>query len=252
MPRGACVSADAKLESPSAGPAIVGSGLVKTYGSGENAVHALAGVDVALQRGEFLCVMGPSGSGKSTLLHVLAGLLRPTRGTVLVAGVSLHDLADAEAARFRRRNLGLVFQFFHLIPTLTVEENIALSLLLEGHRLGEVREPVRALAEFLRLDHRLGHLPASLSGGEMQRVAIARALLARPQLVLADEPTGNLDSKAGDEILAYLRRACDERGVTTLLVTHDLRAASYSDRVLMLQDGRVSDEVRTGGALETE
>jgi putative ABC transport system ATP-binding protein len=233
------------LAPPSAGPSIVGSGLVVTYGSGANAVHALAGVDVSLQRGEFLCVMGPSGSGKSTLLHVLAGLVRPTAGKVLVGGTSIHDLPDAEATRFRRRNFGLVFQFFHLIPTLTVEENIALSLLLEGRRLAAVRERVRSLAEFLRLEHRLAHFPASLSGGEMQRVAIARALLAEPQLVLADEPTGNLDSKAGDEVLSLLRRACDERGVTTLLVTHDLRAASYSDRVLMLQDGRVADDVPT-------
>jgi putative ABC transport system ATP-binding protein len=229
------------------GPSIVGTALVKSYGSGSNAVRALDGVDVALQRGEFLCVMGPSGSGKSTLLHVLAGLVRPSAGKVLIGGIPIHELADADATRFRRRNIGLVFQFFHLIPTLTVEENIALSLLLEGRRLREIRERARELAGFLGLEPRLDRFPASLSGGEMQRVAIARALLAEPQLVLADEPTGNLDSKAGDEILSLLRRACDERGVTTLLVTHDLRAASYSDRVMMLQDGRVVDDVPTGG-----
>jgi putative ABC transport system ATP-binding protein len=237
------MSIEAIPETP--GPSIVGRGLVVTYGSGEHAIRALDGVDVAIQRGEFLCVMGPSGSGKSTLLHVLAGLIRPTAGEVLVAGTAIHALPDAEATRFRRRNVGLVFQFFHLIPTLTVEENVALSLLLDGHRLAAIRDRVRSLAEFLRVEHRLSHYPASLSDGEMQRVAIARALLAEPKLVLADEPTGNLDSKAGDEVLALLRRACDERGVTTLLVTHDLRAASYSDRVLMLQDGRVADEVPT-------
>jgi putative ABC transport system ATP-binding protein len=239
---------EAPREAQAFGPSVIGSGLVKTYGSGSNEVHALAGVDVALRRGEFLCIMGPSGSGKSTLLHVLAGLVRPTAGQVLIGGTSIHDLPDAEATRFRRRNLGLVFQFFHLIPTLTVEENIALSLLLGGRRLDEVRDRVHALAAFLGLEARLAHFPASLSGGEMQRAAIARALLVEPQLVLADEPTGNLDSKAGDEILSFLRRACDERGVTTLLVTHDLRAASYSDRVLLLQDGRVADDVPTGDA----
>jgi putative ABC transport system ATP-binding protein len=237
------MSIEAIPETP--GPSIAGRGIVVTYGSGEHAIRALDGVDVAIQRGEFLCVMGPSGSGKSTLLHVLAGLIRPTAGEVLVAGTAIHALPDAEATRFRRRNVGLVFQFFHLIPTLTVEENVALSLLLDGHRLAAIRDRVRSLAEFLRVEHRLSHYPASLSDGEMQRVAIARALLAEPKLVLADEPTGNLDSKAGDEVLALLRRACDERGVTTLLVTHDLRAASYSDRVLMLQDGRVADEVPT-------
>ena len=216
--------------------------------SGRSVVRALDGLDVVLQRGEFLCVMGPNGSGKSTLLHVLGGLVRPTAGQVRIGGTAIHELPDADATRFRRRNIGFVFQFFHLIPSLSVEENIALSLLLEGRRLREIREPARQLAAFLGLEHRLDHFPASLSGGEMQRVAIARALLVKPQLVLADEPTGNLDSKAGDEILALLRRACDESGVTTLLVTHDLRAASYADRVLRLQDGRVADGAVAGAS----
>jgi len=228
---------------PPPGPPLVGSGLVKTYRSGGSEVRAIDDVDVAVDRGEFLCVMGPSGSGKSTLLHVLAGLVRPDAGTVRIAGTPIHELPDAEAARFRRRHVGLIFQFFNLVPTLTVEENVALPLLLDGRRLPQVRDRIAPLAAFLGLEGRLAESPTRLSGGEMQRVAIARALLVEPDLLLADEPTGNLDSKAGEEVLALLRRACDERGATTLLVTHDLRGSSYADRVLVLQDGRVADDV---------
>ena len=237
------MSAEPSAQTKQGGLAISASGLFKKYTAGETQIRALDGVDLHVARGEFLCVMGPSGSGKTTLLHVLAGLIRPDAGRVQVGDSEIHALSDREAARFRRRHIGLVFQFFNLIPTLNVEENIALSLLLEGKRLARVRDRILPLAEFLGLRDRLADFPASLSGGEMQRVAIARALLARPDLLLADEPTGNLDSRTGEEVLSHLRRSCDEHGVTTLLVTHDLRASSYADRVVVLRDGRVADDL---------
>jgi putative ABC transport system ATP-binding protein len=233
----------ASRERASLGPAIVATGLQKRYDAGAQRVEALRGVDLAIPRGEFVCVMGPSGSGKSTLLHVLAGLLPLDAGSVRIGDTEISALADADAARFRRRHVGLVFQFFNLIPTLTVEENIALASMLEGRSLATQRARVEELARFLGLTERLRYYPANLSGGEMQRVAIARALLLEPDLLLADEPTGNLDSRAGEEVLSELRRSCDERGVTTLLVSHDLRASSYADRVVVLADGRITDDL---------
>ncbi|MCX5737370.1 MAG: ABC transporter ATP-binding protein [Proteobacteria bacterium] len=227
----------------SGGFAVVGSHLRKEYATGAARFCALDDVDLVVPRGQFLCVMGPSGSGKSTLLHVLAGLLRPDAGTVRIGTREIHALSDRDSARFRRRHIGLIFQFFNLIPTLTVEENIALSLLLEGKRLATLRGEIATLARLLGIEAQLSRYPASLSGGEMQRVAIARALLAEPDLVLADEPTGNLDSKHGEEVLSHLRRICDERGVTMILVTHDLRASSYADRVVVLRDGRIEDDL---------
>jgi putative ABC transport system ATP-binding protein len=236
--------ADARgVAAPQHGIAVVARGLSKDYELGQRRIRALRGVDLRVPVGQFLSVMGPSGSGKSTLLHVIAGLIRPDAGQVTIGDTDLHALGDAEATRFRRRNLGLVFQFFNLIPTLRVEENIALPLLLDGRRLGEAHERILALAGLLHLDDRLKHFPADLSGGEMQRVAIARALLVRPQLLLADEPTGNLDSRSGEEVLSYLRRSSDEEGVTIVLVTHDPRASSYADRVLVLRDGEVADDL---------
>jgi putative ABC transport system ATP-binding protein len=232
-----------EMASAARGAAIAASGLRKSYDAGAQRVTALDGVDLEVPRGEFVCVMGPSGSGKSTLLHILAGLIAPDAGSVRIGETEIHALGDAEAARFRRRHVGLVFQFFNLIPTLDVEENIALSLLLEGRRLAELRGEIEALAAQLGIADRLRRHPASLSGGEMQRVAIARALLVRPALLLADEPTGNLDSRSGEEVLSLLRRSCDAQGVTTLLVTHELRACSYADRVVVLRDGRVTDDV---------
>jgi putative ABC transport system ATP-binding protein len=226
--------------------AIVAQELKKTYPVGDSQIHALDGVDISVARGEFVCVMGPSGSGKSTLLHTLAGLLEPTSGSVEIGGVNIHALTDSDAACFRRSRLGLIFQFFNLVPTLTVEENIALCGLLSGTCLAAARQAMRPLVEFLRLGHRLSQYPSSLSGGEMQRAAIARALLIEPELILADEPTGNLDSRAGEEVLGFLRRACDERGTTILLVTHDLRGASYADRVMVLEDGRLRESMSTG------
>jgi putative ABC transport system ATP-binding protein len=225
------------------GPAVRAVQLSKRYGDGPGAVTALDGVDLEVLRGQFLAVMGPSGSGKSTLLHLIAGLDHPTGGHIEVGAVRLDTLDQNGAARFRRRHVGIVFQFFNLIPSLTVEENVALPLLLEGARFRNEADRVRSLLASLRIEALGAKQPAMLSGGEMQRVAIARALIANPTLILADEPTGNLDSRSGEEILATLRRISDERGVTTLLVTHDLRAASYADRVVVIRDGRLEDDL---------
>jgi len=221
---------------------VVAHHLEKHYQRGRAVVRALDGVDLVIAEGEFVAVMGPSGSGKSTLLHLLGGLDRPSAGTVLVGDVDLYRLSADDCARFRRRHIGFVFQFFNLIPTLTAAENVALPLLLEGKRYADVCDRVDPLLETLRLRDRADHAPSELSGGEMQRVAIARALVVAPRLILADEPTGNLDSNTGAEILALLRRACDERGVSIVLVTHDLRAASHADRAVILRDGRVDSD----------
>jgi len=187
--------------------------------------------------------MGPSGSGKSTLLHLLGGIERPSAGSVRIAATDLDRLSATDLDRFRRRNIGFVYQFFNLIPTLNVEENVALPLLLEGQRFSSVRDRVRSLLLSLKLEDRAAHAPAVLSGGEMQRVAVARALIISPQVILADEPTGNLDSNTGEQILKLLQQASRERNVTTVLVTHELRAASYADRVVILRDGRVQDDL---------
>jgi len=222
---------------------IVARSVEKVYGSGGSIVRAVDGVSLSVPKGQFLCVMGPSGSGKSTLLHILGGLERPTGGTVLISNTAIHQLSDRESTRFRRRNIGFVFQFFNLIPTLDVSENIALPLLLEGQRYSAVRHRVDPLLRRFRLEERSAHSVSALSGGEMQRVAIARALIVEPRFVLADEPTGNLDSRTGEEILSLLRQVRDDNGVTVVLVTHDLRAASYADRVVILRDGRLDDDV---------
>lgn len=232
-------------ESFPAGPLVVGEGLRKVYGEGPGRVEALAGVDLSVPKGQFLGIMGPSGSGKSTLLHLLGGLERPTEGTVCIGSTRLDRLGDDEIARFRRRHVGIIFQFFNLIPTLTVEENVALPLLLEGRRLRQVEEKVLGLLAELGLEALRSRVPAQLSGGEMQRVAFARAMLVDPSLILADEPTGNLDSRAGEQVLGWMRRAPDERGVTLVLVTHDVRVASYADRIVVVRDGRIEDDVPT-------
>jgi ABC-type lipoprotein export system ATPase subunit len=228
------------------GPSVIAEGLRKVYAEGSSRVDALVGLDLSVPQGQFLGVMGPSGSGKSTLLHLLAGLERPTAGSVRIGDTRLDRLDEDEAARFRRRHIGTVFQFFNLIPTLTVEENVALPLLLEGRTLRAVSEKVQVLLAQLGLEQLGARVPSELSGGEMQRVALARAMLVEPELILADEPTGNLDSKAGEEVLGWLRRAPDERGVTLILVTHDLRVASYADRILVMRDGRIEDDVAAG------
>jgi len=215
--------------------------LTKGYGSGETAVIALDDVSVSFEQGQLTAIMGPSGSGKSTLLHVLAGLDSPTSGQVYVGDTDISDLSDAALTRLRRDRLGFVFQAFNLLPQLTAVENITLPLDLAG------RKPdwawIDQVVETVGLHARLTHKPSELSGGQQQRVAVARALASRPEIVFADEPTGNLDSKAGTEVLQFLRTSVDELGQTVVMVTHDAVAASYADRVLFLADGRIVDEL---------
>jgi putative ABC transport system ATP-binding protein len=214
---------------------------VKVYGDGETAVRALDGVDVEFDSGRFTAIMGPSGSGKSTLLHCLAGLDTLTSGSVHIGATALGALRDRELTRLRRDRIGFVFQAFNLLPTLTAAENITLPLALAGRRPD--REWYDTVIDVVGLRDRLHHRPAALSGGQQQRVAAARALVSRPEIVLADEPTGNLDSKAGAELLAFLRWAVDAFDQTTVMVTHDPVAAAYADRVVFLVDGRVVDDV---------
>jgi putative ABC transport system ATP-binding protein len=214
---------------------------VKTYGSGHAAVQALDGVDVAFEQGRFTAIMGPSGSGKSTLLHCTAGLDDLTSGSVFIGDVELNSLNDKELTLLRREKVGFVFQAFNLIPTLTARENILLPLLIAGddHDATWFDQVVGILG----LGDRLTHRPSELSGGQQQRVAAARALVARPAIIFADEPSGNLDSKASSELLDFLRRAVKEFGQTIVMVTHDPGAASYADRVVFLEDGRIVDEM---------
>ena len=215
--------------------------VVKVFPQGGREVTALDDVTLGVEGGEFLVVTGPSGSGKSTLLHLAGGLDLPTRGRVEVAGASTSDLSDLDLTLLRRRKIGFIFQFFNLMPALTVEENTALPLLLDGHRLPGIRDRVRRLLDEVGLTPRLGHRPAELSGGEMQRSAIARALVTDPDIVLADEPTGNLDSGSGREVLEILRsmtRRRDRRR-TVVMVTHNPEAAAFGDRRVALRDGRL-------------
>ncbi|MFI2642506.1 ABC transporter ATP-binding protein [Streptomyces sp. NPDC018610] len=216
-------------------------GLTKAYGSGETAVLALDSVDVDVARGRFTAVMGPSGSGKSTLMHCLAGLDTVSAGQVWVGGTEITGLKDGELTRLRRDRIGFMFQSFNLIPTLDALENITLPMDIAGHRpdQGWLDQVIDALG----LRNRLGHRPSQLSGGQQQRVACARALASRPELIFADEPTGNLDSRAGAEVLGFLRDAVDRLGQTVVMVTHDPNAASRSDLVLFLADGRLVDEM---------
>jgi putative ABC transport system ATP-binding protein len=216
--------------------------LSKQYRMGATIVSALTDVNLGVEEGEFLAVMGPSGSGKSTLLHLLGGLDRPSFGEVTLAGQRLSDLSDKQATLLRRRKVGFVFQFFNLMPTLTAEENLALPLLIDGQRLRDHQHRIDELLGLVGLTERRAHKPAQLSGGEQQRLAIARAMVTEPTIVLADEPTGNLDTRAGDEVLRLLRRTRDERGQTVVLVTHDPRAASHADRIVFLKDGQVVGE----------
>jgi putative ABC transport system ATP-binding protein len=223
------------------GIAAMAEELVKVYGGGENAVRALDGVSVEFAAGRFTSIMGPSGSGKSTLLHCVAGLDAPTSGRVTIGTRALSGLSERELTRLRREQVGFVFQSFNLLPTLTALENVVLPLTLGGRAVDGAWLDV--LVEAMGLRERLAHRPSELSGGEQQRVAAARALVTRPRIVFADEPTGNLDSRAGDELLAFMRRTVRELGQTIVMVTHNPVAASYSDRVLFLADGRIVDEV---------
>jgi putative ABC transport system ATP-binding protein len=221
--------------------------LRRVYGEGETAVHALRGITVAFPAGQFAAIMGPSGSGKSTLMHLLAGLDRPTAGSVVVDGQELANLDDGGLTRLRRDRLGFVFQAYNLVPVLSAEENILLPLTLAGRK--PEREWWNQLIDTVGLRDRLTHRPAELSGGQQQRVAVARALVHRPAVVFADEPTGNLDSHSSEEVLGLLRQAVDEFGQTVVMVTHDAQAAAVADRLVVLRDGQI---VHDGAAQGTE
>jgi putative ABC transport system ATP-binding protein len=217
----------------------------KVFRRGETEVHALAGVSLEIAAGDFVSIMGPSGSGKSTLLHLLGGLDMPSRGEIVIDGTAISRMTDDEITIFRRRKIGFVFQFFNLLPTLTAEENVALPLLLDGRGWREVRPKVESVLDQVGLGRRRQHRPDELSGGEMQRVAIARALVIDPVLILADEPTGNLDSRTGEQVLALVRDA-NRSGATVVLVTHDARAASYGSRTVTMQDGGIVSDTSHG------
>ena len=222
------------------------TGLRKQYQMGEVTVDALRGVDLIVAEGQFVAIMGPSGAGKSTLLHLMGGLDTPSDGDVVLGDRRLAHLSDDEITIVRRRQMGFIFQFFNLLPTLSAAENVALPLLIDGKRIEDYASRVDELLDLVGLADRRDHRPDQLSGGEQQRVAIARAFVTDPKIVLADEPTGNLDSRSGTIILELLRRTCKELNKTVVMVTHDPRAASYADRVVFLQDGHIVREMNAG------
>jgi len=224
-------------------PVLVTNKVTKRYRMGEVSVTALDRVDFQVEKGEFVAIMGPSGSGKSTLLHLLGGLDGSSDGEVTLAGKPLSRLSDNEVTLVRRRNVGFIFQFYNLVPTLSAEENIALPLLIDGQKIEDHRRRIDELLNLVGLTERRHHKPDQMSGGQQQRVAVARALATDPAIILADEPTGNLDSKSGTAILDLLRHTCDDLGHTIVMVTHDARAASYADRVVFLQDGHIVHEL---------
>jgi putative ABC transport system ATP-binding protein len=232
---------------PMTGATIVATvDLHRRYGEGPAAVDALAGVSVAIRRGEYTAIMGASGSGKSTLMHLMAGLDTPTSGTVTLDGVQLAELDDRRLTELRRDKVGFVFQAFNLLPVLTAEENLVLPLTIAGRKPDS--EWLESLLQAVGLGDRRKHRPSELSGGQQQRVAVARALVSKPAVVFADEPTGNLDSAASNEVLALLRRAVDDFDQTVVMVTHDPAAAAYADRLIVLADGRVAHDGEAGTA----
>ena len=227
---------------------VVADDVTRRYGAGDTAVDALKGVSLDVGQGKLTAVMGPSGSGKSTLMHILAGLDKPTTGTVQIDGTEITTLKDSDLTKLRRKHIGFVFQFFNLLPMLTAEENITLPLSIAGTKPDE--EFFRDLIEKVGLKDRLHHRPSELSGGQQQRVAIARALVSQPTVLFADEPTGNLDSATGSEILTLMRDSVDSYGQTTVMVTHEPRAAAIADRILFLADGQIVSDV--AGATQAE
>jgi putative ABC transport system ATP-binding protein len=240
--------AAASAEAPAQGPVVSAQGLTRRYGEGETAVDALRGVSLDVAQGQLTAVMGPSGSGKSTLMHILAGLDKPTSGEVTIAGTAISKLNDTELTKLRRRHIGFIFQFFNLLPMLNAEENVVLPLSIAGEK--PEKAWVRELMAKIGLTDRRSHRPSELSGGQQQRVAIGRALVSRPTIVFADEPTGNLDSKTSGEILDLMRDSVDTYGQTTVMVTHDPRAAAIADRILFLADGLIVKDIGRSDAHE--
>jgi putative ABC transport system ATP-binding protein len=233
---------DERQETPERSvPVVAGAAISRTYGSGDTAVHALQDVSVEVMSGKLTAVMGPSGSGKSTLMHILAGLDKPTEGDVWVSGTALGELNDSQLTKLRREHIGFIFQFFNLLPMLSAKENIVLPLSIAGEKADP--DWLEQLTSTVGLQDRLSHRPSELSGGQQQRVAIARALVSKPTVMFADEPTGNLDSRTGAEILALLRESVDGYGQTTVMVTHDPQAAAIADRVLFLADGQIVKDI---------
>ena len=230
------------------GQVVRAAGVSRRYGEGEAAVDALVGISTEFERGRFTAIMGPSGSGKSTLLHILAGLDQPTSGTVVLDGEEITGLDDGELTKLRRDKLGFVFQFFNLLPVLTAEENLVLPLSIAGRKPD--REWLEQLIRTVGLEDRRTHRPSELSGGQQQRVAIARAMVSKPAVVFADEPTGNLDSKASADVLRLLRQAVDEFGQTVIMVTHDPAGAAHADRLITLRDGGLVHDAVPGSTDE--
>ena len=222
-------------------PVVSLSDVTKIYGWGDTRVRALKGIDLVINKGEFTSIMGPSGSGKSTMLHVIAGLDNPTKGVVTVDGIDITHLKDKELTELRRSRIGFIFQSFNLVPTLNVEDNILLPMQLSNQKID--KEWMSRVVQVLGLSDRLKHRPSELSGGQQQRVAVARALVARPAIIVADEPTGNLDSKTSDEVLSILRQAVDEFGQSVIMVTHNPAVASVSDRVIVVSDGFIKADM---------
>jgi putative ABC transport system ATP-binding protein len=245
---GAVELTDERVPETASETIVAARAVTRRYGAGDTAVDALRGVSLDVASGELVAVMGPSGSGKSTLMHILAGLDQPTAGTVEIAGRDITKMSDNELTKLRREHIGFVFQFFNLLPMLTAEENVTLPLRIAGRKVDEAW--LGGVLDQVGLRDRRAHRPAQLSGGQQQRVAIARALLSKPSVLFADEPTGNLDSTTSAEILEVLRQAVESYGQTTIMVTHDARAAAIADRILFLADGEVVRELGPSSATE--
>ena len=244
MSNSIAATAAAAVDAPAQGPVVSAQDVTRRYGEGETAVDALRGVSLDVPKVHLTAVMGPSGSGKSTLMHILAGLDRATSGTVAIEGTELSKLNDTELTKLRRKHIGFIFQFFNLLPMLSAEENVLLPLSIAGEKIDKAWTD--ELMQRIGLADRRTHRPAELSGGQQQRVAIGRALVSKPSIIFADEPTGNLDSRTSEEILTLLRESVEAYGQTTVMVTHDARAAAIADRLLFLNDGLiVRDEGRS-------